>query len=177
VSQRSPAQRSAAQSSRDTWTAPTVSWCTGLSGVHRTVSGVPISPEEKRSEMPILEGDHASDRLQDLSGGAPDCPVRHSTEGRNCLPCWLPTAPSCLGAIKGTPRRMEEKSKHSQSILKHPNSAPAHLLRCVRDLSSIRVVNSLCGHLSSTLHLCAWVCCIFESCVCCSSQPYSALSL
>jgi hypothetical protein len=37
VSQRSPEQRSAAQSSRDTWTAPTVSWCTGLSGVHQTV--------------------------------------------------------------------------------------------------------------------------------------------
>jgi hypothetical protein len=30
----------------------------------------------------------------------------------------LSTAPSCLGAIKGTPRRMEEDTKHSQSILK-----------------------------------------------------------
>jgi hypothetical protein len=38
-----------------------------------------------------------------LSGGAPDCPMRHPTEGKNCLPCWVPTAPSCLGAIKGTP--------------------------------------------------------------------------
>jgi hypothetical protein len=38
VSQLSPAQQSAAQSSRDTLTAPTVSWCTGLSGVHRTLS-------------------------------------------------------------------------------------------------------------------------------------------
>jgi hypothetical protein len=44
---------------------------------------------------------------------------------------------------------------------------------CVRDLSSIRDVNSLCCHLSSSLHLCAWLCCVFESCVCCSSQPYS----
>jgi hypothetical protein len=35
-----------------------------------------------------------------LSGGAPDCPVRHPTEGKNCLPCWPPMAPSCLGAIK-----------------------------------------------------------------------------
>jgi hypothetical protein len=32
-----------------------------------------------------------------LFGGAPDCPVRHPTEGKNCLPCWPPTAPSCLG--------------------------------------------------------------------------------
>jgi hypothetical protein len=43
-----------------------------------------------------------------LSGGAPDYPVRHPTEGKISLPCWLPMAPSCLGAIKGTPRRMEE---------------------------------------------------------------------
>jgi hypothetical protein len=151
--------------------------CTGLSGVHWTVSGAPISPEEQRSDMPDLEGDRAPDCLQDLSGGAPDCPVRHSTEGKICLPCWPPTAPSCLGAIKGTPRRMEKIPKHSLSILKHPDSAPTHLLRCVRDLSSIRVANSLCGHLSLSLHLCALVCCAFESCVYCSSQPYSVLSL
>jgi hypothetical protein len=30
--------------------------------------------------------------------------------------CWPPTAPSCLGAIKGTPRRMEESPKHTLSI-------------------------------------------------------------
>jgi hypothetical protein len=87
MSQRSPEQRSAAQSSCDTWTAPTVSWCTGLSGVHRTVSGAPICQEEQQSNMPNLEGDRAPDSLQDLSGGAPDGPVRHSTEGKDSLPC------------------------------------------------------------------------------------------
>jgi hypothetical protein len=51
-----------------------------------------------------------------LSGGAPDCPMRHPTEGNFGLPCWPPTAPSCLGAIKGTPRRMEETPKHTLSI-------------------------------------------------------------
>jgi hypothetical protein len=64
-----------------------VSWCTGLSGVYRTVSGAPISPEEQRSDMPNLEGDRAPDCLQDLSGGAPDYPVRHLTEGKDSLPC------------------------------------------------------------------------------------------
>jgi hypothetical protein len=127
--------------------------------------------------VPDLEGNHAPDHLQDLSGAAPDYPVRHSAEGKESLPCWSSTAPSCLGAIKGTPRRMEESPKHSLSILRHPDSAPAHSLCCVRDLSSIRVANSLCCHLSSSLHLCAWLCCEFESCVCCSSQPYSVLSL
>jgi hypothetical protein len=50
---------------------------------------------------------------------APDCPVRQATEGMNCLPGMLSTAPSCLGAIKETPRRMEEYTKHSLSIPKH----------------------------------------------------------
>jgi hypothetical protein len=40
--------------------------------------------------------------------GTGHCPVRQTTEGKICLPILLSTAPSCLGAIKGTPRRMEE---------------------------------------------------------------------
>jgi hypothetical protein len=112
-------------------------WHTGLSGVYQTVSGAPISLEEQRSDMPNLEGDRAPDSLRDLSGGVPDCPVRHSTEGKIGLPSWSPTAPSCLGAIKGTPRHMEEHTKHSLSTQKHPDSAPAHSLHCVSDLSSI----------------------------------------
>jgi hypothetical protein len=95
--------------------ALTVGRGTGLSsvhltvfGVHRTVSGAPTGPETQRSTVPDLEGNRAPDRLQWLSGGAPHYPVRHPIEGRNCLPRLSPTAPSCLGAIKGTPRRMEE---------------------------------------------------------------------
>jgi hypothetical protein len=85
--------------------------------------------------------------------------VHHTTEGKISLPRLSSTAPSCLGAIKGTPRHMEESPKHSLSILRHLDSAPAISLCCVRDLSSIRVEDSLCCHLSSSLHLCAWVCC------------------
>jgi hypothetical protein len=135
-------QRSTTQSSRNTWTAPTVSWCIGLFVVHRTVSGAPISPEEQRSDMPNLEGDHAPDSLHDLSGGTPDCPVRHSTEGKDSLPCWSPTAPSCLGAIKGTPRRMEENTKHTLSILRLLDFAFTQSDHRSWDLSTIRVVNS-----------------------------------
>jgi hypothetical protein len=47
------------------------------------------------------------------------CPVRQTTEGKICLPGLLSTTPSCLGAIKGTPRRMEEKTKHPLGIPKH----------------------------------------------------------
>jgi hypothetical protein len=56
VSQRLPAQRSAAQSAGDAWLAPTVDWGTGLSGVHQTVSGAPTSPELQRSAEPEMEG-------------------------------------------------------------------------------------------------------------------------
>jgi hypothetical protein len=58
---------------------------------------------------------------------APDCPLRQATEGKNCLPRLVSTAPSCLGAIKATPRRMEEHTKHSLSTLDHSHSILAHL--------------------------------------------------
>jgi hypothetical protein len=82
---------------------------------------------------------------------------------------WSPTAPSCLGAIKGTPRRMEETHKYSLSILRHPDSILAHSFRCVRDLSSIRVEDSMCCHLSSNLLFCVWVC--YDLCLVCVAHP------
>jgi hypothetical protein len=83
----------------------------------------------------------APDSEQGMSGGVPDCPVRHPTEGKNCLPRMPPTAPSCLGAIKGTPRRMEESPKHTLSILNHSHSVFAHSIDFLSDLSSVLVVN------------------------------------
>jgi hypothetical protein len=68
---------------------------------HRTVRCAPDTPNKEGNP-------HWT-----VSGGAPDCPVRQATEGKNCLPGMHSTAPSCLGAIKGTPRRMEEYTKHS----------------------------------------------------------------
>jgi hypothetical protein len=65
-----------------------------------------------------------------VSGGAPDCPVRKATKGKNCLPGMHSTAPSCLGTIKGIPRRMEENTKHSLSIPKHQDFDSAHLIPC-----------------------------------------------
>jgi hypothetical protein len=45
---------------------------TGLSGVHRTVSGAPIDPENQQSDAPEKEGDRALDSYS-------DCPVVHRT--------------------------------------------------------------------------------------------------
>jgi hypothetical protein len=45
---------------------------TGLSGVHRTVSGAPTDPEDQRSDAPDMEGDRAPDSYS-------DCPVVHRT--------------------------------------------------------------------------------------------------
>jgi hypothetical protein len=137
VSQQPPVQRSAAKSAGDAWPAPTVG------RRHRTVRCAPDSVRcangynSATVGCAILGRRSAPDHEQCLSGGAPDCLVRHPTEGKNCLPRLPPTAPSCLGAIKGTPRRMEETPKHSLIISKHPDSNLAHLILCDSDLSSI----------------------------------------
>jgi hypothetical protein len=72
VSQRSTAQRSAAKSTGDTWPAPTVGRGTGLSGVHRTVSGAPTDAEVQQSFAPEKEGDLHQTVYS-------DCPVAHRT--------------------------------------------------------------------------------------------------
>jgi hypothetical protein len=94
--------------------------------VHRTVSGAPMALNLQRSASPKKE----RNPHRTVSGGAPDCPVRQATEGKNCLPGMLSTAPSCLRAIKGTPRRMEENIKHSLSIPKHQDSNSVHSILC-----------------------------------------------
>jgi hypothetical protein len=81
-------QRSAAQSARDAWPSQRSDGGTGL-------SGAPTAPRLQRSTAPFLEGNRA-----------PDCPVRHPTEGKICLPGLLPTAPRPLVPIKGSPRRL-----------------------------------------------------------------------
>jgi hypothetical protein len=126
--------------------------------VHQTVSGAPTSPKLQRSATPGMEGN----RALDMNSG---CPVRHPTEGKISLPRLSPTAPSYLGAIKGTPKCMEETPKHTLSILSLPHSVFAHLIDRVSDLSCVLVVNSLCFSLSLSLGLCA--CVLLRICVCC----------
>jgi hypothetical protein len=143
---------------------------TGLFGVHRTVSGAPTARNQQQSDAPEKEGARAPDSYR-------DCPVRHPTEGKICLPKLPPTAPSCLRAIKGTPRRMESSTKHSLIIPKHQDSILTHSILWDSDLSSIWVENSLCCVLSLSCGLFAWLCSRFESCVCCSPLPYFRASL
>jgi hypothetical protein len=181
----------------------TVRWCTGLSGEptvgrairawrvaeptvrweHRTVRCAPNSVwcanGSKYSTVGCakLGRRSAPDMLQCMSGGAPDCPMRHPTEGKNCLPGLLPTAPSYLGAIKGTPRRMKEYTKHSLIVSKHQDFILAHLILCDSNLSSSWVENSVCelrAQVVTSVRVCAVA---FETCVCCFSLPYIRASL
>jgi hypothetical protein len=170
----------------------TVRWCTGLSG-EPTVASANGRPRNLRATRGLLQ----------RTAGAPDYPVRqrarrsngrirpiwkeivHQTwtvvvrwcTDKNGLPNWSPTTSSCLEAIEGTPRRMEEYTKLSRNILRLPDSDSTHLILCISDLSSIWVANSVYCVSSSSRDLCAWLYCGFESCVCCSPQPYSVLSL
>jgi hypothetical protein len=88
---------------------------------HRTVRCAPDSIRcANGPQVPTV--DYATEGKKSAPNSvrcAPDCPVRQATEGKICLPGMLSTAPSCLGAIKGTPRRMEEYTKYSLSIPKH----------------------------------------------------------
>jgi hypothetical protein len=129
--------------------------CTGLSGeptVGRAIrAGHVAEPTVGRGapDCPVCTGQcPVHQRLQSANGRlrqirkeirTGQCPVRQTTEGKNCLPRLLSTAPSCLGAIKGTPRRMEESTKHPLSIVDHSHSILAHLFDILNDLSSVLV--------------------------------------
>jgi hypothetical protein len=109
--------------------------------------------------------------------GVPDCPVHHPTEGNFGLPCWPPTTPSCVGAIKETPRRMEESPKHTLSIprllvLTFTQSFIVLEIGALFELQTPRAC-----FVCSSSHLCACLRYAFNSSVRCSSQPYSVLSL
>src|SRR5688572_1965046 len=97
-----------------------------MSGVHRTCPVRQRLSDCQRSAAPVKERNRAPDSVR----CAPDCPVRRSTEGKISLPRMLSTAPSCLGAIKGTHRRMEEDTKHTYNIPKHQDIDFAHLFHC-----------------------------------------------
>ena len=122
----------------------TVRWCTGLSG-EPTVASANGWPRNLRAtrgssnsrqgapDCPVCTGQcQVRQRARSCNGrlcpiwkeiahrtGYSSCPVRHSTEGKDGLPNLPPTTPSCLRAIKGTPRRMEELpqafTKHSKT--------------------------------------------------------------
>jgi hypothetical protein len=128
------------------YNSPDCPVCTGLSGEptvgRATCAGHVAEPTARRghrtcpvrqrlsgcqrSTALFKEGNRAPDNVR----CAPDCPVHHATEGKKCLPRLLSTAPSCLGAIKGTPRRMEENTKHSYNIPKHQDIDFAHSFHC-----------------------------------------------
>jgi uncharacterized OB-fold protein len=129
--------------------------CTGLSGEPMVgrANGRPRNPRVTHGRANSLKG-HRTVRCANGSKpptvccaktgkkSAPDCPVRQSTEGKICLPSLLSTAPSCLGAIKGTSRRMKENTKHPLSIVDHSHSILAHLFDILSDLSSVLVRTS-----------------------------------
>jgi hypothetical protein len=105
------------------YNSPDCPVCTGLSGeptVGRAICAGHVAE-------PTASRRHRTIRC------ASDCPVRQSTEGKISLPRLLSTAPSCLGAIKGTPRRMEEYNKHSYNIPKHQDINSAPLILCDRN--------------------------------------------
>jgi hypothetical protein len=102
-----------------------------------------------------------------LSGGAPDCLVHPRAEGNNGFPNGAPTAPSCLGAIKGTHRCMEQHTKHPLNILRRRDIAFTHLVHHDRDSSTFLSYNSVVMFHALVFVLRVCCCCNSRSCVCC----------
>jgi hypothetical protein len=100
--------------------------CPVCTGHVRCANCAQICIRKQRSDELFMETNRAPDSVR----CAPDCPVRHETEGKDGLPDLFPTAPSCLGAIKGTPWRMEEKTKHSYNSSKHQDINLTHSFHC-----------------------------------------------
>jgi hypothetical protein len=94
--------------------APTVTWRTGRSDAPQ---------KRKPGNQGIMCRVLCS--YYSLSGAPPDSLVHRRIEGKNYLPNGVPTAPSCLGSIKGTPRRMEQHTKPPLNILRCLDSANA----------------------------------------------------
>jgi hypothetical protein len=109
--------------------------CPVCTGHVRCANGAQICIRQQRSDALFMERNRAPDSVR----CAPDCPVRPTTEGKDGLPDLFSTAPSCLGAIKGTPRRMEEYTKQPLSNLDHPHSVFAHSFVILSDSSSVLV--------------------------------------
>jgi hypothetical protein len=141
----------------------TVRWFTGLSGEPTAgrANGLPRNPRATRGransqkgapDYPVCIGQCPVRQRLGICNGrlrqirkeihTGQCPVRQATEGKNCLLEMLSTAPSCLGAIKGTPRRMEENTKQPLSIVDHSHFILAHLFDILSDLSSVLVRTS-----------------------------------
>jgi hypothetical protein len=110
--------------------------CTGHCPVRQSTPRTNSQMHQKRKEIAHRIATVTVRWCTRLSS-APDCPVHHTTEGKFGLPSWPPMAPSCLGAIKGTPRRIEEHTKPSRNILRLPDFDSTLLILCVSDLSSI----------------------------------------
>jgi hypothetical protein len=94
--------------------------------VHRTVR----CPTPDRP-LPHRKENHTIRRFSTAScARTVQCPVCPRTEGKNCLPNGAPMAPSCLGAIKETPRCMEQNTKPPLNILRCLDSATTHPDHC-----------------------------------------------
>jgi hypothetical protein len=117
--------------------APDCPVCTGQCPVRHSARRCNGHLRQKRNEIGTRPSTVTVRWRIALSGGASDCPMCHSTEGKDGLPCWPPTTPSCLGAIKGTPRRMEESPQLTRNILRLQDSNFTHSILWDSDLSSI----------------------------------------
>jgi hypothetical protein len=115
------------QASNDSSPVPTVGCATSAGQDSRQRSGRVTAQSDAH---PKKEGSQSGDSMvvaQWLSGVPPDSPMHPQIEGNQGLPNRTSTDPRPLRAIKGTPRRMEQYTKHTLSTLQLRDSSTTPL--------------------------------------------------
>jgi hypothetical protein len=125
--------------------------------------------QQATPDCPVCHGPTAGNgRLLRIRKGIAHCSLSGAPtdRGQPWPPNGTPTAPSCLGAIKGTPRHMEQNTKHPLNILQHRDFSNTQLFHCDRDLSTSLSCNSVVLFCVLFLVLCVCCCSNARSCVC-----------
>jgi hypothetical protein len=122
----------------------TVRWCTGLSGeptiasatFGRAIRGRRVAransrqgaPDSPVCQLPRSCNGRLRQKRKEIGTGPSTVTVQCATRQKATLAFldWPPMAPSCLGAIKRPPRRMEDQTKLTRNILRLQDSNFTH---------------------------------------------------
>jgi hypothetical protein len=118
---------------------PTIEWHTGQSGAPRTGN------QPTRGSLPRPARTLFTVRC------APDDPVHPRSEGNRSLPNGASIAPSSLGSINGTPRRIEQHTKHPLNILQRETSQTRIWFIVIEIRALLWVVTLMCYFVCSFL--------------------------
>jgi hypothetical protein len=148
---------------------PTVTWSTGRSGAPPGRYGAPKRGNQSITRFSVVV--LCSVRC------APDNPVHPWTEGKQGLPNGAPTAPSSLGAIKGTQGAWSTTPSTHWTSYNAETSQSRHCFIEIEIWARLWVVTLLCCFVCSCLGLCVLLLQIMFLCVFLLPLPLCSLEI